>query len=876
LTIAPGSRLGPYEILAPLGAGGMGEVWRARDTRLAREVAIKVLPAELSTDAERLRRFEREARAASALSHPNIVTIYEVGREDSVSFIVMELVEGKTLRALMAEGPPPPRRLLSVASQVAEGLTRAHEAGIVHRDLKPENVMVTRDGLVKILDFGLAKLTNPEHDSGQTGSAMTVSAGTRPGIAMGTAAYMSPEQAGGHPVDFRSDQFSLGTVLYEMGTGRSAFKRGTLAQTLAAIIDEEPEPLSAAAPRLPAPVRWVIERCLAKEPAHRYAATRDLARDLAMLRERLSEASGSLALAEAPPRRRQVARVGWAAAILAVALAGLWLGSFIQRSRVPEARFQQLTFRGGGIGSARFTPDGQTVVFSAETEGRPPELLSMRVDGPEARSLGLPPAQVLSISSSGSMAVLLLKPYALSPRIGHMDDQVTSRDPHLLEGILAEASLAGGAARELLDDVVFADWAPNGSDLAVVHRVGNRARVEYPIGTVLYDSEAELVNHLRFSARSGTLAFKDWEKLFVVGASGGNRLLSGPEQQALEIVWPPRDDEVWSNELNPGETLIHGNRSRVRLVASLPGDFVLFDASRDGGVLLGRLLESSEIIETTVDDPRPRSLSYFDRSGAIALSADGQTVLFGDAARQGLGNLYLRTIDGSPPRRLSGDFGLAMSPDGKSVLLAEPSEKSLECCLIVPTGPGQPKRLDPGGVRWMWTENRGSGFFPDGKSVYYVGREEGHRPRVWVQGVEGGKPRAATPEDVRRPVLVGDGRYLCARSPKSEWMLYPASGEGEPRPVAGIRPGEEPIQAAPDGLFVRGADELRPGETLITTRVYRVDPMTGRRELWKEIPPKDPRTGGAVTTILFSADGKTCVWTHMRYSTELVLAEGLK
>jgi len=236
LTITTGSRLGPYEVLAPLGAGGMGEVWRARDTRLERDVAIKVLPADLAADPERLKRFEREARAASALSHPNIVTIYEVGRAEATSFIAMELVEGRTVRGLLAEGVPL-RRLLGIASQVAEGLTRAHEAGIVHRDLKPENVMVTKEGLVKILDFGLAKLTYPEQGSGQTASAMTVSAATRPGIALGTAAYMSPEQASGHPVDFRSDQFALGSMLYEMATGGPAFKRATMAQTMAAIID---------------------------------------------------------------------------------------------------------------------------------------------------------------------------------------------------------------------------------------------------------------------------------------------------------------------------------------------------------------------------------------------------------------------------------------------------------------------------------------------------------------------------------------------------------------------------------------------------------------------------------------------------------------
>jgi len=393
MTINAGTRLGSYELLSPLGAGGMGEVWRARDTRLGREVAVKVLPDEVASEPERLRRFEREARAASALSHPNIVTIYEVAREGAVSFIAMELVAGKTLRAAIAGAPMPLRRVLAIAPQIAEGLSRAHAAGIVHRDLKPENVMVTEDGHVKILDFGLAKLTHPELDGAGSGEAPTVSAGTKPGIVMGTVGYMSPEQASGHPVDFRSDQFALGSVLYEMATGSPAFHRPTTAQTLAAIIQDDPEPIGAKAPRTPAPLRWAIQRCLSKEPRGRYASTEDLARELADLRDHVSELSVStgVSIEEPAPRRRW----GLLAAVLALAaLVGgaYWLGGRAEAARESHPTFRQLTFRGAGIGTARFTPDGQSIVFSSQTEGRPPELMLMRLEGPEARSLGLPPA----------------------------------------------------------------------------------------------------------------------------------------------------------------------------------------------------------------------------------------------------------------------------------------------------------------------------------------------------------------------------------------------------------------------------------------------------------------------------------------------------
>ena len=265
----------------------MGEVYRARDTKLGRELALKVLPVEVSTDAGRLNRFEQEARSASALNHPNIVTIYEIGRVDATSYIAMELVSGRMLRDLLVEGPLPIRRLLTLAAQVADGLARAHEAGIVHRDLKPENVMVTREGVAKILDFGLAKLVTT---TGSEVSQLATVSGTQPGLVMGTVGYMSPEQASGKPVDSRSDQFSFGALLYEMATAKRPFSRNTSAETLAAVIRDEPEPLQSLVPHLPVALRWVIERCLAKDPEERYASTRDLARDLAHLRDHVSEA----------------------------------------------------------------------------------------------------------------------------------------------------------------------------------------------------------------------------------------------------------------------------------------------------------------------------------------------------------------------------------------------------------------------------------------------------------------------------------------------------------------------------------------------------------------------------------------------------------
>src|SRR6266446_4992133 len=307
MALTSGTKLGPYEIQSPLGAGGMGEVYRARDTRLDRSVAIKILSAAFSADCDRLVRFEQEARSASALNHPSIVTIYELGQDGSTHYIAMELVEGKTLRELLVSGLLPMRKAIEIAAQVAEGLTKAHEAGITHRDLKPENLMVSHDGFVKILDFGLAKHGSP---SGERSDMFNPSTSlTASGLVLGTAEYMSPEQAGGRPLDFRSDQFSFGQVLYEMVTGKRPFQRGTAAETLVAILREQAEPVGVQNRDAPAPLCWAIERCLAKDPDKRYVSTRDLARELAAIRDRFSEKPATQV--ETRPTNLPVQRTGF-------------------------------------------------------------------------------------------------------------------------------------------------------------------------------------------------------------------------------------------------------------------------------------------------------------------------------------------------------------------------------------------------------------------------------------------------------------------------------------------------------------------------------------------------------------------------------------
>ena len=498
MNLSSGTRLGQYEIVDRLGAGGMGEVYRARDTSLGREVAVKALSGELTHDRERLSRFEAEARSASALNHPNIVTIHEIGRCDEMPFIVMELVDGRTLRDILYGGALPLRRAVGLAAQLSDALARAHDAGIVHRDLKPENIMVTKDGLAKILDFGLAKvdrverhgLVGPDGD----GADRTLTEETREGAVVGTSGYMSPEQASGQPVDFRSDQFAFGSLLYEMLTGKRAFQQPTRAETLAAIIRDEPEPISSAAPRVPTPLRWIVERCLAKPRDERYASTRDLARDLQGVRDRFSQIEGEPASVSPAGRTRGRARF-WLSAGVALAAAALVASAYLFGSAARERgmpSFRRLTFRDGTIWNARVAPDGQTIVYGAAWGGGPIQIYSTRAEIPESLALPLPAANVLAVSPAGEMAISLA---------------ARASGPFLTVGTLARSTLAGGGTREMLESVQAADWAADGASLCVLRTVAGKSRIEFPIGKVVAEVPSGYFSHPRVSPRGDLVAF---------------------------------------------------------------------------------------------------------------------------------------------------------------------------------------------------------------------------------------------------------------------------------------------------------------------------------------------------------------------------------
>jgi Tol biopolymer transport system component/predicted Ser/Thr protein kinase len=852
MPLQTGSKLGAYEIVAPLGAGGMGEVYRAKDARLGREVAIKVLPTALASDPDRRARFEQEARSASGLNHPNILTIYDIGESDGIVYIAMELVEGRTLRELVSADALPTKRLLDVAVQTADGLAKAHAAGIVHRDLKPENIMVSRDGFVKILDFGLAKLTET---ATQEASVMptAIAAPTQPGTVMGTAGYMSPEQASGQPVDFRSDQFSLGSILYEMAAGQKAFQRKTGAETLVAIIREEPQPLSQLAPKAPAPVRWIVERCLAKDPEERYASTKDLARDLKSLRDHLTETSVSGALETAEPAK--VRRRGWLVPAIAALAAGIGVGYLLHSLPSTKtgrpAGIKRLTFARGSIQSARFAPDGQTIVYGAAWEGRPLEILTTRADSSESRSLGIPNADVLAVSSTGELAISL-------GRHSLFGFQTV--------GTLARVPLAGGAPRELLENVEDADWSPDGKELAVTRQVGNRAHIEYPIGKVLFDA-AGWVGDVRVSPDGKLVAFIDHPQkgdnngnVKVVDTNGKLRM-AGPFSQG-GLAWSPRGDEVWSSDGANGVTATT-LAGRSRIVWLSPGGGV-FDIARDGRALLFQNTSRREIIGLAKGESAERNLTWLNWSFPLEISPDGTTLLFAEQQVEG-GAIYLRRLDGSPAVRIGLGAPNSYSPDGRWVL-ASPSFRGDQFELL-PTGTGEPKILPKQGL-----DCQNAVWLPDGKAFIASCNESGHGFRIYLHDLSGAKPRPITPEGVSFifTSVSPDGKSFLATGPDRRIAIYPIQ-PGEPRAVPGTEPDDFVLHWTPDG---NGIFVYKPSAPPL--RVEIVDVKTGDRTLWKELRPPDPSGVTQMGPIAIARDESSYVYSYRRSLDDLYLATGLK
>jgi eukaryotic-like serine/threonine-protein kinase len=859
VTLAAGTKLGPYQVVAPLGAGGMGEVYRARDERLKRDVAIKVLPATYSQDADRLKRFEQEAQAAGALNHPNITAVHDFGMHDGAPYIVTELLEGETLRSRLGPGAISPRKAIDFAVQIAKGLAAAHEKGIVHRDLKPENVFLTKDGRVKILDFGLAKLKLDGAESGQT-DAGTVSGGTQPGVVLGTMGYMAPEQVRGKPADKRSDLFSFGTILYEMLSGQRAFRGDTAADTITAILTKEPPDLSQTNKDIHPGLDRIVRHCLEKNPEERFESARDVAFDLDAL-SGVSTPTGAIAAPYASAKRRRV----WPLVTGAVLATALFVGALAylagrKAGDQPPPDFRQLTFRRGEILSARFAPDGQTVVYSAAWDGKPVEVFVRRLESPESRPFGLPGTEVLAISRSGEMAVSLNR---------------ASSGGFRRSGTLAQLSVAGGAApRDISEEVDWADWAPDGKSLAVVRAAKGHVRLEYPIGKVLYETGG-WIGQPRVSSNGDLVAFTEHPSLtddggsvVLVDRSGRKKAVSKAFSSAQGISWGPNDSEVWFTAAEVAARALYSMSlsGTVRLRSRIAGNLTLRDISREGRMLVTRDTFREEILALAPGESKERDLTWLDYSLATSISADGGTVLFTEGGEGGGAgySVYIRKTDGSPAVRIGEGFGQALSPDGKwAVAILHPATDPQ--LVIYPTGAGEPKLLSKEGLTVL-----NAGWMPDGKRILFTASEPGRGLRLYMRDLLGGKPRALTPEGYRGDRFVSpDGATTVVIGPDRRTYLYSISG-GEPTAIPGLDANDRVDQFSADA---RSVYVHRQGE--VPSRVYRVDLSTGRRELWRSLVPAD---AGGVSLIgpLPTPTGESYAYSYGRTLSDLYIVDGLR
>ncbi len=889
-----GQTIGRYEIASVLGAGGMGEVYLANDSQLRRQVALKLLPAHFTIDAERVRRFEQEARAVSALNHPNIVTIHEIGREGDSQFIVTEFVQGQTLRQRMDESPMTARLVLDVAIQVTGALESAHAAGIVHRDIKPENIMLRTDGYVKVLDFGLAKLTETESPTIEVAALALAKVQTRSGLVIGTATYMSPEQARGLDVDERSDIFSLGIVIYEMLAGRVPFDGETPSDVIVSILEREPPPLSNYSPEVPLELEWMVRKALAKDREERYQTVKELQIDLRRLRQELelqkkldrlspvrlpgtpaTNSPAEITRVSQPPGEVNVRKASFfsrnkrlvlaGAAVTVLSLASFYAG--MRQAPTPaQPAFRQLTFRRGAIMGARFSPDGGTLIYSAAFDGRPVELFTSHLESPESSSLKLQ-ANIESISVTGEMAILL-------------NCEVDAFGCH--NGTLARVPLVGGTPREIMEHAEQADWSPDGQELAVVRANDEgQYQIEYPIGSVVYKAPGR-IRGLRVSPNGNLVAFVDQPILGTTGGSimtvnrkGETTTLSGGWTSVGGIAWLQSGEELWFAAGRKGVNALYAHKlsGADRLVYQGPGNIGLKDISREGKALLQRGIPRSRMMVLTPGSEKERDLAWFDYSSSADISADGKDLLFYEQGTA-VGNspfVYLRKLDGSnEPFRLGQGKPFALSPDGKWALAVP--ENSQPQLVLFSTGPGQPQLLPRGEI----SEYHYACWFPDGQRILFTGLVPGHALRSYVQDVSGGQPQPITQEGIIALLVSPDGKRLVVWAPDQsldgKYYLSPVDGN-KSTPIPALEPGETPIRWSADGrsLYVRSGE--------FGFSISRIDLATGRRELRTEIRPDQVGFLGLEVTpggVQITPDGKSYVYTYWTALRDLFVAEGLK
>ena len=855
MALTAGTKLGPYEILGTLGAGGMGDVYRARDTRLGRDVAIKMLPEALAQDADRLRRFEQEARTIAALSHPNILGIHDIGTHDGAPFLVSELLEGQTLREKLEAGPLPARRAIEYALGIAHGLAAAHDKGIVHRDLKPENVFITRDGRVKILDFGLAKLASPTQ-SHETLLTLT-SPATLPGVVMGTVGYMSPEQVRGDPTDARSDIFSFGAVLYEMLSGQRAFRRDTSAETMTAILREDPPEIGESGWQQGAPgLQRILGRCLEKNVERRFQS----ASDLAFAIESLSGASSSSAARslEPPPQARR-GWLLWAAAALGVLAlaAGAWIAGLSVHK--PQPKFTRLTYQQGFISNARFAKDGQTIVYSAQWNADPLQVYSVRMEFPQSTKVDLPNGALLALSASGDLELA--------------EDLVN--ESWFRYGTMAQAQMAGGTPRAQEKEVIAADYAPNGKTLAVVRRANRKVQLEYPAGKVIYTTSGYL-DYTRISPSGKDVAFiehpvygddRGW--VSIVDAAGNHRPLTREFSTAQGLAWSRDGKEVWftASDTTQRQLVAVSLAGKQRAVLTTPQDTRLLDIAADGRVLISNEAQRAEV---TAIDPATgkeiRGLEWFDASLMGDILPDGKAIAFLEWGGPA-GPLYMdiyRKLDGSGPVALGPGANPRFSPDG--TIVAAPLLTTPPQVVLNQTGAGESQRLPVGEI----TSLKSVAWFPDGKHLLLTGAAAGQPLRTYEMDLEGGKPQALGPADLIGVTVAKDGKRIAGRNAAGEAVVFDRETQ-QAQVIPGFQPQESLSKWTDDGRAL-----IVYSSTPWEARIYRLEVATGKRTLLQTIEPNEKAGSMVPIRLAYAEDSKTYAYSTVRILSNLYVIEGLE
>jgi serine/threonine protein kinase/WD40 repeat protein len=866
MALASGTKLGPYEIQSALGAGGMGEVYRARDTRLDRTVAIKILPHHLSTDPDLKQRFEREARAISSLNHPRICTLHDVGHQDGIEFLVMEYLEGETLAERLRKGPLPLKELLKVGIEVCEALEAAQRTGIVHRDLKPGNIMLTKNG-AKLMDFGLAKAavtglsraaSAPLLSAAKTISEATpLSPLTSAGTVIGTIQYMAPEQIEGREADARSDLFALGAVLYEMATGKRPFEGKSQISLASAILEKDPEPIRTLKPLTPAAFERVVNTCLAKNPDDRFQSAHDVRLELDWIAKDLPQLTAQRPAPDAKPLFKILP---WAvtAAVMLLALGSL----FLTRREKPAPHYMNVSNRVGTLTGAHFSHDGETIVYSGRWEGEPMQISVARVGSPESRPLGIQSAEIASISSSDELAIFLGCEEAFYLNCG---------------GTLATVSLAGGSPRTLAEHVVQADWHPDGKRLVITATSPDGPRLEFPPGHVLYQQKAGWFGHPRFSPDGSMIAFENHS---IVGNDdgavdlldlNGKHTVLFRSASVEGLAWSADGKELWFAATKTGgwADTIYAMRpgGRERVVLTSPS-VRLYDISKDGRVLLSHETWLGQLMGFFPGDKAEHPYSWLDASFPIALSADGRFISFFEGGEvYSLENdflAYYRPTDGSPAVRL-GVGAPAISPDGKWVVLGSNHNNPKRPLQLQPLGPGQPRDLPTPGIeafdRIGWSD--------DSRQIVYEAQTSQGDWNVYTQLVTSGPPvLVMTHARNSYPALSPDGKTVALRSEGGGIFLYPADG-GQPVALKGVSESEHPIRFASGGKSLLVAEPT--GHELVLTLV---DVASGRREPWKRISTE--AHAGAGQLLAATPDLKYYAYPYPRFSSVLYTVENLR